>query len=379
MKLKSVKYSQFPDKANHWKIEDLNLGHINLIVGKNGSGKTKTLNLIKGIADLLSGSIKLTYLSGYYDVVFEDDSTEINYKLEYENGKVSTESLTIGKENRFKRDADGKGEIWNAEQNNYQKFQTPSNTLTSVSRRDSIQHPYFESLFQWADNLRYYAFGTNLGKDRLTDKSSIANPHGYNSKDSNFVVKMFYDGKKKFGPHFLDMIISDMKSIGYNLKEIMVGSLKSVIIETNLPVEFVGLNVQENDLDDITDQSDMSQGMFRALSLIIQINYNFLSQKPSCILIDDIGEGLDFERSSSLIKILIEKTKNVPTQLIMATNDRFVMNQVPLSHWSIISRTSHIVKFYNYNNSKEVFDKFESMGLNNFDFFSSNYYLPTKG
>jgi hypothetical protein len=34
----------------------------------------------------------------------------------------------------------------------------------------------------------------------------------------------------------------------------------------------------------------MSQGMFRVLSLIIQVNYSVLAKKPNCILIDDIGK-----------------------------------------------------------------------------------------
>ncbi|MFM7716780.1 MAG: ATP-binding protein, partial [Microcystis sp.] len=69
------------------------------------------------------------------------------------------------------------------------------------------------------------------------------------------------------------------------------------------------LYVQEDGLKSVTEQSEISQGMFRALSLFIQINYAILSDQPSCIIIDDIGEGLDFQRSSAIIKLLIEKAK----------------------------------------------------------------------
>ena len=59
------------------------------------------------------------------------------------------------------------------------------------------------------------------------------------------------------------------------------------------------LYVQEDGLKSVTEQLEISQGMFRALSLFIQINYAILSDQPSCIIIDDIGEGLDFQRSRS--------------------------------------------------------------------------------
>ncbi len=84
---------------------------------------------------------------------------------------------------------------------------------------------------------------------------------------------------------------------------------------------------------------------------------------------------MDFERSSKLIKLLVNKIKNTPVQLIMATNDRFVMNNVPLKYWAIIQRQGEKCKIFNYENSKEAYEQFEFTGLNNFDFFSSNFFL----
>ena len=119
----------------------------------------------------------------------------------------------------------------------------------------------------------------------------------------------------------------------------------------------------------------MSQGMFRAFSVIIQINYSLFTKQPSCILIDDIGEGLDFARSSALLNLIIEKVKGTATQLIMTTNDRFIMNSVPLEYWIILERRGGQTIHHNYRNSKEMFEDFELTGLSNFDLFSSNYYL----
>jgi len=115
--------------------------------------------------------------------------------------------------------------------------------------------------------------------------------------------------------------------------------------------------------------------MFRALSLIIQITYSQLAGVPSCILVDDIGEGLDYDRSTALVRLLIERAKDTSGQLIMATNDRFVMNNVPLEYWSVIQRIGGVSKIYNYRNSPKLFNDFGLTGLNNFDFFSTKYYL----
>jgi hypothetical protein len=117
----------------------------------------------------------------------------------------------------------------------------------------------------------------------------------------------------------------------------------------------------------------MSQGMFRAFSILIQVNYSQMSKKATCILIDDIGEGLDFERSCLLIDVLRKKADEPKIQLIMSTNDRFVMNNVPLEEWSVLLRHGGRVQVRNYNNSKDVFDEFKFTGLSNFSFLELDF------
>lgn len=160
-----------------------------------------------------------------------------------------------------------------------------------------------------------------------------------------------------------------MMRIDYHLSKVDAKSLRIASIPVLMMV------VQEKDLDAITDQREMSQGMFRALSLIIQLNYSLLTKKPNCILIDDIGEGLDYERSKKLIDLIINKAENTNTQVIMSTNDRFVMNKIPLQYWSVIKRLKNKAIFYNYKNSKHIFDDFAFTGLNNFEFFATDFYI----
>jgi len=72
---------------------------------------------------------------------------------------------------------------------------------------------------------------------------------------------------------------------------------------------------------------------------------------------------------------LISKVEGTQMQLIMSTNDQFVMDAVPLKYWLVIQRSTGKAKIYNYINNKKLFDSFKFTGLGNFDFFSSNYYL----
>ncbi len=186
---------------------------------------------------------------------------------------------------------------------------------------------------------------------------------------------MFIEGKKKYSGKFTRKIVDDMNNIGYSLKEVGIKAMEGILLPKNISGKPFGLYVKESDLSASTEQVEMSDGMFRTLSLIIQIHYSLLTSKPSCILIDDIGEGLDFQRSSALVKLLIERAKKSNIQLIMATNDRFIINSVPLECLLVIQRIGGISKVHNEENSRQLFDEFELTGLNNFDFFSSDYYL----
>ncbi len=100
-----------------------------------------------------------------------------------------------------------------------------------------------------------------------------------------------------------------------------------------------------------------------------------ISDMKSCIVIDDIGEGLDYERSAAIIKVLIEKAQTGLVQLIMTTNDEFIMNGVPLEYWSVIERKPGSAKLHNMANSADKFKQFQFIGLNNFDFFTSEFVL----
>ena len=76
----------------------------------------------------------------------------------------------------------------------------------------------------------------------------------------------------------------------------------------------------------------------------------------------------------SIFYLLINKAKAYDLQLIMTSNDRFVMNEVPLEYWSVLKRKGGIIKLFNSQNSPKQFNDFKYLGLNNFDFFASDLF-----
>ncbi len=375
MKLTNMKFIEFDGQPNEWRLERCTLEDVNLIVGNNASGKSRILAIINSLANSLSRQEKLQYPSGDYEVFFEKDGEEIKYYLKYENQKVLKEKLLIAGNTLMDRGSDGTGKIYSDEFKKNMKFQAPVEEVAAFSKMDSIQHPFLDKLFNWSDNLIRFLFGTPLGQNTLVSFVKRTEEDQLDLKNTNEVISIFKKGRDKYSDEYISLIISDMAFIGYEIEEIDIGSPFSIHVVGALPAPPMCIRVKERDLNGFTDQNGMSQGMFRALSLIIQLNYASLAQIPTCVLIDDIGEGLDFERSTNLIKLIIDKAEKSSTQLIMATNDRFVMNNVPLQYWTIIHRVGNRVICLNNRNSPKLFDDFAMTGLNNFDLFSSNYFL----
>ena len=373
------------------RVEECRLSQTNLIVGKNATGKSKIVIAIYTLSELLSNSRSLLPQSKSYEwhLLFDTDLPEekTEYILKIEKGLVIKEKLIIGSKSDkplLDRDESGQGTIFAKELDQEIRFQTDQTELAVVKRRDSIQHPFLENLYQWSSSLRFYEFGAQLGKNTMVRIPSTREllKKKIDLKDSDYVIGIFVLGQQEIGDHFIQAIILDMRKIGYKLSDIgtqvpsLINPDISVDSPDNLP-QF--LYIQEEDLTSVTEQAEISQGMFRALSLFIQINYSLLASKPSCIVIDDIGEGLDYQRSSSLIKILIDKAQTGLIQLIMTTNDEFIMNGVPIEYWSLIEGTRGSAKLHNIYNSREKIEEFKFIGLNNFDLFTSEFLLKKEG
>ena len=222
MLLQSISYSQFEDEPKKtWKFENLELGQINLLVAKNASGKTRILAIIYAPASMLSAALKPTFASGNYHAVFDDNGKSVHYSLIYRNSVVTYERLTIAGRTLLDRGQGGIGRIRAEKIDNGKDidFQTPANELAAVARRDTIQHPYLEPLSEWANSLRFYPFGTPLG--RMTMTLLIKEPPiPLNEKDADAVTPILRKGITEFPESFKAAVIHDMAEVGYALDDI---------------------------------------------------------------------------------------------------------------------------------------------------------------
>jgi len=365
MFLCTFKFSEYEGTDREWILEKFKLNKINLMVGMNASGKTRTLNSIFALKKVFVET-KIPFGNGEFSVELLNNNEEnLLYYFKISDFKIEKESLKINKILQLDRDSDGTGKILNLK-NEYIEFKIPTNELMA-KRRDDYQYPFFSELFDWTSNLKYISFAKDEDKNKYLVNNMTNISHG------NQTAKVFYSGKEKYS-NFIDLIINDLREIGYYIKNIEFGKQQSLSFR-NLPnTDLYGFIIHEKDRKGVTDQNAISNGMYRAIITLIHFNYYMLEGYKGTALIDDIGEGLDYSRSNKLIKILIEKAENIGLQLLMTSNNKFVMNNTNLDYWQVVSRKGSKVSLFNRYTSEEKFEQFRFTGLNNFDFFVTEFY-----
>jgi hypothetical protein len=374
MKLKSVSYSEFRGEPSEWVLDELTLEDANLLVGKNATGKSRTLSILKSIAMLISGPIPERFLAGSFKARFASARGIYDYTLSYENYEVVAEELRVNDSVLLVRGKDSSGRIFTEEVGKDLGFEIKPKYPAVHLKRDKRQHPFLEELHEWAASTFLFEFGGHMGRTSfvaVTKSTSGPKSDEVNlGVDTNQAVEVAKRGLDQFREAYRQSVVRDMQAVGFPL--ISFGVSAPANVQLNQPqAELLSVWAQEKGVAGRIEQTAISQGMFRALSLLITLNYLHLRGNGGTLLIDDVGEGLDFERASALIKLLCSKAERVGAQIVMASNDRFVMNAVPLKYWTVLTRERNRCRVSNYANSKELFDSFKYTGLSNFDFFAS--------
>lgn len=345
-----MKLISFSYKDYNWAISNLDLQIINLIVGKNGTGKTRTLYHIDLLVNMIAQKRDIAW-GGQWIAEFETHSNEVlKYELSTKaSGEVSLERLYRDGKILLERHLTGECEIFSETTRKIESFTPPTSELALYSRRDIKAFAYIEKIIEWANSSFGFRFGNISSEhhefDLLTAVQNIP----------NLFAELNNISKEK--------IVEKFNTIGFNISDIKSQNRASNTI----------LYVHEKGIDKPIPHTRLSQGMMRALSLMIFVEYLISRKNPATIIVDDLGEGLDYIRAKSLGEYIFNECKNNEVQLIATTNDSFLMDIVNINYWNILTRVGKVVKALNKLKYPELFENFKYTGLSNFDFFSSDY------
>ena len=351
MPLHSFSYAEKHGTEEAWNTENLTFGQVNLLVGRNATGKTRILSALSRLAELLGGRGTLPSESAEWKIELTNGEA-LGYELLCRNGQVSSEKFLRGSTTLVSRSDTGEGRIYAEKLKQEIEFQSPPGSIAAVARRDLLQHPFLEPLHAWAEWVDYFSFGSPTSR-------------GMAAFSGGEILDRFQRGISHGGAEFTEDVRRDMNALGYPVEGLRINHSGAESEPSLL--------VKESRLRAAIPLNSLSQGMLRSLGLVLFVHTATVQTGHACLLIDDLGEGLDFDHSCQAVEWLLGQAEAKRFQLIFSTNDRFVMNKVPLENWTILQQEGNLTRVCNYFNSRVKFEDFKFTGLSNFDFFSMDF------
>lgn len=343
---------EFQYIGSGWNLNPIQFQPVNLLVGKNAVGKSRLIKGLSNAVQYILQAVDNNYNSSFgATFIFLLGEERIVYHFSYLDGKVALEKLLKGSSpNHFEPllERDTEGTILHGEAIN-----PPEDKLVLHVRRDTVQYPYFEKIVSWAQSVCGHRF----------NEMDYAGDYGTYSSFSKFDSNLF-DIVKSLPAEAMERIIKQANVLDYPIQSIVPFEYGD-----NLKIVYF----KERDVQGSLMFLQLSKGMFRALYLLIYMEYLANIKKPSMLLVDDLCEGLDYDRSTRLGRIVFDFCLQHNIQLIASSNDSFLMDVVDLKYWNILQRKGSVIEGINHINHPELFDDFEFTGLSNFDLFSSDY------
>ena len=327
-----------------WTLTNLSLGTQNLVVGMNAVGKSRTVHAIGNVASFIRGAGPSS-LDNFECSLFWRNGNSLEYSFEVFNGEIRSEILRVKGETLIQR------ELFSAKMYG-DRINPPSGKLIIQTRRDTKRYPEIEEIIGWAEHTSLFIFSN------ITTSPKSLSPYAISREP--LLPEMF----SKLSDSQKNQLKKLMSDLGYPIAN---------IIESERENGAKTLLIYENGVPVPLSPFDLSNGMFRVFCILNYMLYFSTLSQARCLIIDDVGEGLDYRRSSELGQILFDYCKSNNIQLIVTSNDSFLLDTISLDYWNILTRKGNIVDSRNNKNSKELFEEFARTGLSNFDILSSNF------
>ena len=341
--------SSFSYKEPEWELSALSpLGIVNLLVGRNATGKTRSIRALQNvIAFMQTKKLLMAPRNLSTELVFTDpvkDNWRMTYSFVVTNDMIEKESLVVNEKVLIKR---------TKAVASYQKttISPPPHKLVVQIRRDKEMFPEIEQLMTWVEGAVLVS---------CSDINSITISFG---PDDLGNPDRFSDMVDSLSPKEKKQVLAQAKALGYDLTSMETmasGNMKYVMFK-------------EKSVKSMFGDFQMSNGMLRVLYFLSFMQYIKKNDKLSLLLVDDLGESLDYNRSVRLGKLVFDACAKDGLQLIASSNDAFLMDAVDISHWQILRRSGSKVTVINPANNQALFNDFRLTGLSNFDLFSSDF------
>ena len=342
--MKIIKFS-FENNHTDWKLAETDFHpHLNLLVGASGVGKTKILNALKAAISVASGTKFNTLFDTKWALEFElNAESNCEWKIEFaaqkgdRNGSemplIIYELLSINKEILFERNREDtffKGKLTL----HLNREESLISVLNEENAVKEIYNAFIKQPRSMESNIKDYNQTSELFTKTLGELAlNYANINELRNFNQSLWVKLAL------------LYAIDLKAFN---------QLKNIFIEIFPTVENIKFDVaklsngitlffiKERGVKNWISQYDISAGMFKTF---IELGRVYLSPNNSLILIDEFENSLGVNCIDTVTESIINSNRN--NQFIITSHHPYIINNIPVKNWKIVSRKGGLVRTHN--------------------------------
>ena len=342
-----IKEFRFEDKGRGWKLENLQLGKLTLLVGASGAGKTQILRALLRLKSVANGN---SALSIQWFVKFDIQGKEYEWEGEFGDfGNIVFEKIVINKNtviNRTETETYFNG-------NKTLKFSNNSSIVNVFGEDEILPIKQFKTIFSFNDFASF-----SFDREGLLQNIWIKNLDGrLRSTDIEFIQKANHLGiiEKlylvfEYNRSIFNKIIDIFKNIFPQIEDVKFQ--KTGIDNDNLQTLFF----KDKETRQYYFGENLASGMQRVLLQLVELE---LCPDGTIFLIDELENSLGINCINELTKEIVASQRDL--QFIITSHHPYIINNIPFEHWKIVTRKGNAISTHDaseYNLGRSKHDRF---------------------
>ncbi|AFM05168.1 hypothetical protein Fleli_2815 [Bernardetia litoralis DSM 6794] len=355
--MKIIRFS-FENKDFEWKLEEIKLNKLNLLVGASGVGKTQILKALVSLKEIAEGKsvngvkwfIEFETIE-QQNYIWEGEFEIINEEENFENdlaARIIFEKLFLNKKEIINRIADKI--IFNGEQTirlvqEQSVLHLLKEEISVKAAQQSIEKIYFTNQLGFAEK---------TGSSYFTNDKTIFEKHNTLEKIQESELKIS-----------IKLFLSSILKNDFTFKRInerfisIFPTVESLFVEEishSIKKNSIEIYIKEKGVDKWIELSRMSWGMVRTLK---QLSELYLCKEGTVFLIDEFENSLGINCINEITTDILSSKRQL--QFILTSHHPYIINNIEFKNWKLVTRNAGIIKAhdmseFDFGNSKhEVF------------------------
>jgi ABC-type transport system involved in cytochrome c biogenesis ATPase subunit len=348
---------QFEDKSLEWRLEELLLNKITLLVGASGVGKTQILRALMGLKQITNGSsingvawliefetlLKQKYTwQGEFEnkgisIFTEEDDDEEDKK---NKAKIVFEKLYLDEKLIVERTTD---KILFDGQPTIKLSQQES--VLSLLKEEDLVKPAHDELKKL-----YFADHSNSASERgfsfsFLNSNNLAKKYKTLQKiqesELETPLKLFF--LSKVDKKTFTLIKQRYIDIFPQVEDIKIAPLETK--EKEMPdflKDYPFIQIKEKNVKHWINQNRISSGMFRTL---LQLSELYLCAEGTIFLIDEFENSLGINCINEITNDILSSRRQL--QFILTSHHPYIIDAINFDNWKLVTRNAGIIKTHN--------------------------------